>query len=70
MIENRIKQKDDFYHVNDAIRKTVDKFQWVFVGGFPMTLKDLIQQKKVKQLCSFSHIITLFVNLIQKFIRC
>jgi len=47
-IENRIKQKDDFYHVNDAIRKTVDKFQWVFVGGFPITLKDLIQQKKIE----------------------
>jgi hypothetical protein len=47
-IENRIKQKDDFYHVNDAIRKTVDKFQWVFVGGFPLTLRDLIQQKKIE----------------------
>ena len=47
-IENRIKQKDDFYHVNDIIRKTVDKFQWVFVGGFPLTLKDLIQQKKIE----------------------
>ena len=47
-IENRIKQKDDFYHINDAIRKTTDKFQWVFVGGFPLTLKDLIQQKKIE----------------------
>jgi len=47
-IENRIKQKDDFHHVNDVIRKTVDKFEWVFVGGFPLTLKDLIQEKKVE----------------------
>ena len=47
-IENRIKQKDDFYHINDIIRKTVDKFQWVFVGGFPLTLRDLIQQKKIE----------------------
>tara|TARA_Y100000310_G_scaffold231798_1_gene234494 strand:- start:819 stop:2045 length:1227 start_codon:yes stop_codon:yes gene_type:complete len=47
-IENRIKQKDDFYHINDTIRKTVDKFQWVFVGGFPLTLRDLIQQKKIE----------------------
>jgi len=47
-IENRIKQRDDFYHVNDVIRKTVDKFQWVFVGGFPLTLKDLIKQKKIE----------------------
>jgi len=47
-IENRIKQKDDFYHINDVIRKTVDKFQWVFVGGFPLTLRDLIKQKKIE----------------------
>ena len=47
-VENNIKQKDDFYHVNDVIRKTVDKFQWVFVGGFPLTLRDLVQQKKIE----------------------
>ena len=47
-VENRIKQKDDFYHVLDVIRKTVDKFQWVFVGGFPLSLRDLIQQKKIE----------------------
>tara|TARA_R110002051_G_scaffold227016_4_gene289525 strand:- start:3307 stop:4530 length:1224 start_codon:yes stop_codon:yes gene_type:complete len=47
-IENRIKQKDDFHHINDVIRKTVDKFQWVFVGGFPLTLRDLIKEKKIE----------------------
>tara|TARA_R100000008_G_scaffold86895_1_gene82544 strand:+ start:3137 stop:4357 length:1221 start_codon:yes stop_codon:yes gene_type:complete len=47
-IENRIKQKDDFFHINDVIRKTVDKFQWVFIGGFPLTLRDLISQKKIE----------------------
>ena len=47
-IDNRIKQKDDFYHINETIRKTVDKFQWVFVGGFPLSLRDLIQQKKIE----------------------
>ena len=47
-IENRIKQKDDFFHVNEVIRKTVDKFQWVFVGGFPLTLRDLVHQGKIE----------------------
>ena len=47
-IDNRIKQKDDFYHVNDVIRKTVDKFHWVFVGGFPLSLRDLVKAGKIE----------------------
>ena len=47
-IENKIKQKDDFHHVNDVIRKTVDKFQWVFLGGYPLSLVDLIKAKKIE----------------------
>ena len=47
-VDNKIKQKDDFYHINDVIRKTVDKFQWVFVGGFPLTLRDLIKEGKIE----------------------
>jgi hypothetical protein len=47
-VDNRVKQKDDFYHVNEVIRKTVDKFQWVFLGAFPLPLLDLIRNKKVE----------------------
>ena len=47
-IANKIDQKDDFYHINDTIRKTVDKFQWVFVGGFPLTLRDLVKENKIE----------------------
>ena len=47
-VENKIGQKDDFFHVNEIIRETVDDFQWVFVGGFPLTLRDLISQKKIE----------------------
>jgi hypothetical protein len=47
-VENKIGQKDDFFHVNDIIRQTVNDYQWVFVGGFPLTLRDLIQQKKIE----------------------
>ena len=47
-VDNKNNQRDDFTHVNDIIRKTVDKIQWVFVGGFPLTLRDLVSTKKVE----------------------
>ena len=47
-VENRVKFKDDFYHVNDVIRKTVDKYQWVFLGAHPLPIRDLIQSGKVE----------------------
>ena len=47
-IENRVKFKDDFYHVNDVIRKTVDKYQWVFLGAHPLPIRDLVQSGKVE----------------------
>lgn len=37
-VDNRIKQRDDFFHVNDAIIKTVKKYRWVFMGALPHTL--------------------------------
>lgn len=47
-VDNRVKQKDDFHHVNDIIRKTVDNFQWVFMGAFPLPLIDLIKNGKIE----------------------
>ena len=47
-VDNRIKGKDDFYHVNDVIRKTVNDFQWVFLGAAPRALIDLIQNGKIE----------------------
>ena len=47
-VDNRIKQKDDFYHVNDIIRRTIDKYQWVFMGAFPLSLMDLVKNGKVE----------------------
>ena len=47
-IDNNIKQKDDFFHVNEVIRKTVNEIQWVFVGGFPLSLRDLVKSKKIE----------------------
>lgn len=47
-VDNRTGQKDDFYHVNDVIRKTIDKIQWVFVGAYPLPLHDLVQTGKIE----------------------
>mgnify|MGYP003114306155 CR=1 FL=1 len=47
-VENRVKFKDDFYHVNEVIRKTVDKYQWVFLGAHPLPIRDLVQSGKVE----------------------
>ena len=47
-VDNRTGHKDDFHHVNDVIRKTVDKFQWVFLGAFPIPLMDLVRTGKIE----------------------
>jgi len=39
---------DDFSHVVDFIRESVDKYQWVFVGTAPSALADLVQQRKIE----------------------
>jgi glycosyltransferase involved in cell wall biosynthesis len=40
--------KDDFHHVVDMVRKTVNKYQWVFIGAFPPPLRDLIVSGKIE----------------------
>jgi glycosyltransferase involved in cell wall biosynthesis len=47
-VENRTKQRDDFFHVNEVIAKTVDKFQWVFVGAYPLPLQHLVKTGKIE----------------------
>ena len=47
-VENRTNQNDDFAHVRDVIRATVDKFQWVFIGAFPIPLQDLVREGKIE----------------------
>jgi len=42
-VDNRVNQNDDFYHVIDAILKTRKKYQWVFLGAFPLPLKPYVQ---------------------------
>lgn len=39
--------KDDFDEISDAIRETVDDFQWIIFGCAPYQIRDLVEQKKV-----------------------
>jgi hypothetical protein len=41
---------DDFYHVKEAITKTVDEFTWVFVGAFPIGLTPLVRAGKIESI--------------------
>ncbi len=34
--------------VNSIIRKTINKYQWVFVGAFPPPLQDLVKSGKIE----------------------
>jgi len=47
-VDNKTGGKDDMSEVRDFIRKTVDKYQWIFVGAFPPQLADLVGQKKIE----------------------
>jgi glycosyltransferase involved in cell wall biosynthesis len=47
-VDNRVGQNDDFAHVIKAIADTVDKFQWVFLGAFPLPLRPLVESGKIE----------------------
>lgn len=47
-VENRVGQDDDFAHVIRAIANSVDKFQWVFLGAFPLPLRPLVESGKIE----------------------
>lgn len=43
-VDNRVNQNDDFAHVLQAIVETRDKYQWVFLGAFPLPLHPFIDR--------------------------
>lgn len=47
-VDNIANQKDDFHHVVQTVRKTVNKYQWIFIGAFPMGIRDLVRSGKVE----------------------
>jgi glycosyltransferase involved in cell wall biosynthesis len=44
---NAANQQDDFAHVIDAVIRTRNKFQWVFLGGIPMKLLPYVHRKEI-----------------------
>lgn len=47
-VGNKTGGKDDMSAVNSIIRKTINKYQWVFVGAFPPPLQDLVKSGKIE----------------------
>jgi len=47
-VDNKNNGVDDFSHVVDAVRKSVHKFQWVFIGSFPPSLRDLVKSRHIE----------------------
>lgn len=45
---NLHKGQDDFAAIVDVIKKTVNKYQWVFFGGVPPSLQSLVTQGKIE----------------------
>lgn len=47
-VDNRVNQNDDFAHVLRVIEATKDKYQWVFLGAFPIPLHHLVRSGVVE----------------------
>jgi hypothetical protein len=47
-VDNRVGQNDDFAHVVQAIADTCDKYQWVFLGAYPLPLRRFIEAGKIE----------------------
>lgn len=47
-VDNLANQQDDFGHVIETVKKTVNKYQWIFMGAFPNGLRSLVQQGKIE----------------------
>jgi len=47
-VDNVVGQKDDFGHVVETVMRTINKYQWVFIGAFPMRLRELVRAGKVE----------------------
>jgi hypothetical protein len=47
-VDNRVGQNDDFAHVCKVIAETRHKYQWVFLGAYPLPLQPFIQNKEME----------------------
>jgi O-antigen biosynthesis protein len=42
------KYVDDFSHISDVVRNTVNDIQWVLLGAYPIPLRDLVTSGKIE----------------------
>jgi hypothetical protein len=47
-VNNVVNGQDDLYHYNEFVKSTIDKYQWVFVGGISNALKPLVEDGKIE----------------------
>ena len=47
-VDNRVGQNDDFAHVNRIIAETRHKYQWVFLGAYPLPLGQFVQKGEME----------------------
>ena len=47
-VDNKNGGIDDFSHVLELVKKTIDKYQWIFVGAFPPPLLPYVQNKQIE----------------------
>jgi len=47
-VDNKNGGIDDFSHVLDVVRNTIDKYKWVFVGSFPPPLAQYVQSGQIE----------------------
>lgn len=52
-IFNRNGGVDDFTHVNSFVRDNVDKYDFIFIGGVPQQLHDLMKDNKITYIKGF-----------------
>lgn len=47
-ISNKVNQNDDFHHVLQVIQRTIDDYQWVFLGAAPQLLRNYVKAGKIE----------------------
>ena len=47
-VDNKNNGVDDFSHVLEMVKRTIDKYQWVFLGAFPPPLLPYVQSGKIE----------------------
>lgn len=55
-LHNKNNHTDDITHICDSIIDTLDKYQWIFMGGFPSQLKKYVDSGKIEY-HKWSHLI-------------